>query len=217
MTWEGAARMSVVERVDHLVLATDDVARSIDELEARLGVRAVMGGRHPAWGTHNALIALGARVYLEIVGPDPEAPTPARARPFGLDAPAPRLATWAAHATRLDRLVERARRSGVELGESLAQARRRPDGTLLQWTMTDPLMPREGGVIPFFIDWGVSPHPATTSPGGGRLLALAARHPDPAGVRAKLESLGLDLDVGPGAGPELIATLEGLRGTIELR
>ncbi len=210
--------MSAIDRLDHLVYATPDVARSVDDLELRLGVRAAPGGRHPAWGTHNALIALGERTYFEIVGPDPKVGAPAGQRPFGLDAwGPPRLVTWAAHAASLAELVGRARMAGVELGEPMARSRERADGTVLRWTMTDSTKPREGGVIPFFIDWGGAPHPATTSPRGGALIRLAARHPEPARVRALLRALDLDLEVEDGVRPELIATIATPAGAIELR
>ena len=88
---------------------------------------------------------------------------------------------------------------------------------LLSWATTDSAAPRADGIIPFFVDWGATPHPATTSPRGGTLIGLRARHPDAGGVRAMLVSLGLALEVEPGEAPELIATLETRRGRIELR
>ena len=210
--------MSALASLDHLVYATPDVARSTGDMERLLGVRAVAGGRHPMWGTHNALISVGERAYLEIVGPDPEAQAPPGVRPFGLDAwGPPRLVTWAAQGAPLADRVERARAAGVELGEPVARSRLRPDGTLLRWMMTDSTRPREGGVIPFFIDWGETPHPATSAPGGGRLVALRARHPEAARVRALLMALDLEMPVESGDAPELIATIEAATGTVELR
>lgn len=205
-------------RVDHIILATPDVDDSADRLTTTLGVRAVAGGRHPAWGTHNALIALGDLVYLEIVGPDLEAPAPEAPRPFGLDSlSAPRLVTWSVRGRALDALAAQARTNGIELGDVLRRTRRRPDGVLLSWEMTDSAAPRADGIVPFFIDWGATPHPATTSPRGGTLVGLRARHPEAAGVQVMLRSLGLALEVEPGDAPELIATLETRRGEIELR
>jgi catechol 2,3-dioxygenase-like lactoylglutathione lyase family enzyme len=203
---------------DHLVYATPDVAATTDEMESRLGIRPVSGGRHAAWGTHNTLLSLGEGAYLEIIGPDPDAQATAGPRPFGLDRlTVPRLATWVARTTSLEAIVRRARAAGIELGGPLPRSRQRPDGTMLRWTMTDSLAPREGGVIPFFIDWDESPHPSLGAPDGGRLVRLEARHPEPARVAALIEELGLDLEVGPGAAPELIATLEAAAGTVVLR
>lgn len=99
-----ASRGSLLDRLDHLVIATPELERTVDDLEDRLGVRATAGGQHPGRGTRNALLALGERSYLEVVGPDPEQATPPRARWFGIDLLAgPRLVAWAANGRALDR------------------------------------------------------------------------------------------------------------------
>ncbi|HKQ58972.1 MAG TPA: VOC family protein [Candidatus Eisenbacteria bacterium] len=207
----------MIERVDHLLIAARDLGEGVDWVESLIGVRAAPGGRHPAWGTHNALIGLGDRTYLEIIAPDPEAPAPAEPRPLGLDTlGAPRLASWVAAATDLERIAVTAKAQGVDLGEVMHRSRLRPDGSTLQWTMTDPAAPREGGIVPFFIDWGHTPHPAASAPPGGRLIGFRARHPDAARVAAILRGLDLGLDVERGDQPALIATLETPRGRVEL-
>src|SRR4051812_43488329 len=95
-------RMSLLARVDHLVYATPDLDTSIRDLERLLGVAASAGGQHLGRGTRNALIAIGERAYLEIIGPDADQPPPAGPRWFGVDAlEQPRLVTWAAHGTDL--------------------------------------------------------------------------------------------------------------------
>ena len=70
---------SCLERVDHLVYVTPDLDRGITEIELLLGMSPTRGGRHPTWGTHNALAALGPTSYLETLAPNPEH-RPARAR-----------------------------------------------------------------------------------------------------------------------------------------
>src|SRR5687768_9580330 len=114
---------AVLARVDHLVYATPDVDATVEALAALTGVRATAGGPHPGRGTRNALLALGPRAYLEVVGPDPGQPAPPRPRWFGIDALAkPRLVTWAATAGDLPRPdlareAAAARAGGVPLGE----------------------------------------------------------------------------------------------------
>jgi hypothetical protein len=208
----------ILERIDHLIYATPRLAEAVDEIEAALGVRAADGGTHQDWGTRNALIALGPRVYLEIIGPISEGGVAPAQAPFGIATlAAPRLSTWAARATSLVDLARGALHRGVDLGGAQQRTRRRPDGTVLVWTMTDPFKAREGGILPFFIDWGPTPHPATGSPGGCELLDLRAEHPEAGRVRATLDVLGLGLAVTEGARPALVATIASPRGRVELR
>ena len=204
--------------LDHLVYATPDLERTVDALEASLGVRAVEGGRHTGEGTRNALLGLGPSSYLEILGPDPGQPAPCRPLWFGLEGLTdPRLTRFAMRTGDLETIEERARAAGARLGPVEDGQRRRADGSLLAWRFTDPHVTTADGIVPFFIDWGASAHPARSAPTGVSLLALRAEHPYPAGVVSMLRALRIDLPVTRGDRPALIAVLEGAKGTVELR
>jgi hypothetical protein len=206
-----------LSRIDHLVIAAPDLPAAIQSLGALLGVTPSMGGQHPAWGTRNALISLGPRVYLEIMGPDPALALPARKRPFAMDSlSAPRLVTWACRGEDLGAIAAIAFRLGVDLGDVQHGSRSRQDGTLLTWTLTDLLADREGGVVPFFIDWGGSPHPAESAPAGCALLELRAAHPEPGRITRAFDGLGIDLPVAFGAEPSLAARIKTPLGEVEI-
>jgi hypothetical protein len=213
---KGASKL--MARVDHLVYAAPDLNRGVEEIEKLLGVRATPGGQHPGRGTRNALIALGPETYLEIIAPDQEQPPPKTPRPFGIDGlKESRLVAWAAKGDDLQRLRDEAARKGARLGEVMSGSRRRPDGVLLSWRYTDPQTVLADGLVPFFIDWGQSPHPAHTATSGASLVALRAEHPDAQRVQRLLQELGLDLPVQPGAAPALVAIIDSPRGRVELR
>jgi Glyoxalase-like domain len=215
-TQKGAAEL--LARVDHLVYATPDLNRGVEEIEKLLGVRATPGGQHPGRGTRNALITLGPATYLEIIAPDPEQPPPKAPRPFGIDGlKESRLVAWAANGDDLGRLRDEAARKGARLGEVMSGSRRRPDGVLLSWRYTDPQTVLADGLVPFFIDWGQSPHPAHTAAKGASLVSLRAEHPDTQRVQRLLRELGLDLPVQAGAKPALVAIIDSPRGRLELR
>jgi hypothetical protein len=200
--------------LDHLVYATPVLEQSLDQIEKSFGVRPLSGGRHPAWGTRNAILPLGPSTYLEIIGPEPGA----RPEIFGLPRlTAPRLVTWAAKGRRLTALTARALTHGIDLGLPRSGSRTRPDGLVLTWELTDPSKVSEGGLIPFFIDWGDSPHPASTEEARVQLQNFHAEHPEPAVLLRKLQSLDLDLPVQPGREPRLVATFRTPRGLATLR
>jgi len=208
----------VLSSVDHLVYATPELQLGIERIEKALGLRATPGGQHLGRGTRNALVSLGPGTYLEIIGPDPEQPSPAQPRPFGIDdLNEPRLVTWAAKGRNLERFASDARRDGVKLGEVMPGSRRRADGVVLSWRYTDPRTVVADGVVPFFIDWGQTPHPASTATPGASLIGLRAEHPDPEPVQKALSRLGLDIRVQRGPRAAFIATVSSPRGRVELR
>jgi len=209
---------TALDALDHLIWVTPDLERGIAELESRLGVRAAPGGRHPGRGTHNALIGLGPGRYLEILAPDPTQPNPVKQRWLGVDAVGePRLSSWAAKSDDVPGAVARARAAGAFVGEAITGGRAAPDGTRLEWTLSDPDVVLVDGLAPFLIDWGTTAHPSLRAPGAGSVLGIRAEHPDPARVRTTLERLGIDLRLHAGPAPALIATIATAWGEVELR
>ncbi len=204
--------------LDHIVYAVPDLAKAVADLEQRLGVRATPGGKHTGLGTHNALLALSEEAYLEIIGPDPDQPPPAVPRPFGIDAlTGPRLVTWLAKATDLDKQVAQARAKGYDVGVPTAMHRDLPDGTRIEWRLAIPPQPLGDGLVPVLIEWHTDRHPAKTSAQGCRLVELYGEHPRPETIRPILEAMGLSLDIRPGAAPALRATLDTPKGRVILR
>ncbi|MBL8477737.1 MAG: VOC family protein, partial [Sterolibacteriaceae bacterium] len=86
---------------DHLVLAARDLDAGAAWLERQLGATLTGGGKHARMGTHNRLLKLGERFYLELIAIDPQASPPGRPRWFDLDrlelpVDRPRLIHWVA-------------------------------------------------------------------------------------------------------------------------
>jgi hypothetical protein len=202
--------------IDHLVYAAPDLPAAVAEVEGRFGVRAQAGGKHTGHGTHNALLALGPRTYLEIIAPDPGQPAPAMPRPFGIDGlRRGGLVSWALACADIDAAVAQARGHGYDPGQATDGQRATPTGTVLRWRLTDNATP--GSLIPFLISWGDTEHPARSAPPGLTLEAFHLEHPDPASLAPLLTALGADVEIRPAATPALVARLSGPNGSHLLR
>lgn len=211
------SRSSAVVRLDHLVFAVPDLESGARLVEERLGVETAPGGRHVGLGTWNRLVGLGPGRYLEIVAVDPVQPTPSRPRWFELDdLDEAKLVTWCVKSPDLHAVVRRGREAGLDLGEPVAGSRDRPDGARLSWTFTDPWAPRGGGVVPFFIDWGDSPHPGDELPAACSFLGVRVEHPEPERIGAWLRAVGLDTPVSRAHAPRIVASLDTPDGIVEL-
>jgi hypothetical protein len=204
--------------IDHIVYGVPDLEVGVEALAQQLGVRAAPGGRHVGRGTHNALLALGGRAYLEIIARDPGQPPGPGPLPFALDrVRLPRLVGWAIRTKDIEEQVTHARERGHDPGEVESMRRQRPDGSLLEWRLTRHAPDPGRLAVPFLIDWGSSPHPSESAPPGVRLVELRIEHPDPAALRAALEALGATARVDSGPEPALVATLDTPRGRVVLR
>ncbi len=195
--------------IDHLVYAVPELASGVRVVESRLGVSFSPGGRHPGLGSHNALLRIGPRAYLEVVAPDPAQPKPAGGHWFATpNTDLPALVAWCARTDDLHSLA--ADPGGRLVGPVRRMSRINPGGDTVSWTLTMPLHPPpHRGAVPFFIDWGATRHPCATLPDVGvRIKNLVARSPHARIVQDDLRALSVDLDVEDSAEPGLAAALE---------
>ena len=186
--------VSLRSTLDHLVVACSDLAQGTAWLRERLGVDPQPGGKHRLMSTHNALLRLGARTYLELIAIDPSAPQPVRARWFGLDDPAvqervaasPFLRSWVVASIDVAGAVQRV----PALGDVVPMTR-----GVLAWRITVPEngRPPLGGALPAVIEWEGEIHPCDAlEERGCSLIELRISHPRAAFARASLAALGLD-------------------------
>ena len=184
-----------VTTLDHLVVAATTLAEGFDFVASITGTSPVAGGKHVAMGTHNALLRLGERAYLEIIAVDPDGAKPARRRWFDLDDAGlqaeldgrPRLIHWVARTDDIEAAV-----AACPLPLGAIHAMQRGD---YRWRITiadDGARPGRG-LVPTLIQWSVPAHPADALPPSNvALVQLAGTHPEPAPLRAALRTLGLE-------------------------
>ena len=201
--------------IDHLIVTTDDLAASAEQLLAATGLAAVPGGRHPGHGTGNWIVPLGD-AYVELLAVVDE--EEAAGSPFGRFVLERAEHGLAAVCLRTDDATTVAER----LGRTTAPMERRtPDGTVLRWRLVgleDALGPAR---LPFFIEWEVTgdAHPGSTAaphrvePVGITALDLGG---DPALVAPWVGEHHLPVQfVGGSAGPRR-ATIATTGGEVEL-
>ena len=204
----------VISTLDHLLWAAPDLATAVAELEALTGVRAAPGGSHPHLGTHNALTALGEGVYLEVVAPHPELPPGSHTRQFAaLKRPA--LFTWAALVEDAEQAAKRAQTAGLAATINDG-SRRTPDGGVLEWKTAHVTDHAFGNLVPFFIDWLDTEHPARRAPGGITLNSFHILSPVAREIIALFDLLGIQADVRQSDVKGLVAQLDTPRGRVKL-
>jgi hypothetical protein len=207
--------------LDHVTVAASTLASGVDYVTALTGAAPRPGGKHVAMGTHNALMRLGSRVYLEIIAIDPDGVKPDRPRWFNLDDPAlqteiakrPRLVAWAARTDDIDGALTS---SPIPLGRAQPFTRGN-----YRWRLTvsdDGRLPGDG-ILPLLIQWDVAMHPADALPDSGvSIVGISATHPDSDRIGQALAALRLAelLPLTRDSRPRLTATLETPRGGVTL-
>jgi Glyoxalase-like domain len=202
--------------IDHIIYAAPDLEEAAADIEQRFGVGAAFGGQHMGQCTHNMLLALGSRTYLEIIAPDPAQPEPSAPRPYGVDGVTHgHIVGWALACGDIENARARARARGFDPGDVMEGHRVTATGTLLQWRSTRNAL--TAGPIPFLISWGQTRHPASSAPAGLVLESLHIEHPDPSSLLGPLKALGAQVKVKPAPETALVALLKSRRGADELR
>jgi hypothetical protein len=202
---------------DHLVIGAHTLGQGAAFIGNLLGIELQPGGRHAAMGTHNLVLKLGARAYLEMIAIDPAGEPPARPRWFSLDDETtrlriheqPRLLTWAARTQNIDGAL-----SCCPASAGRVQAMTRG---AYRWKIT---IPDDGarvvdGLLPALIQWHGNLHPADNlDERGCELVRLEAGHPTPEIINPALLALGLagTLQVTSAAAPRFAAIIRSPRG-----
>jgi hypothetical protein len=202
--------------LDHLMWGAPTLAAGMEEAERIFGVAPAPGGVHPGLGTCNALLSLGDRVYLEVIAPDPDQALEGTfgERLAGLEGCG--LITWAAGSPNLAGLADRAVGLGLSARGPVATERKTPDGALLRWELLFLGGHRFPGLVPFFIDWLDTPHPAIANPRAGTLRSLEIGTPDAAALNDLFSGLGIGIAAVEDEPAGLTALIETSSGELRL-
>jgi len=183
--------------VDHVLLPVADLALGARQLQEKMGLQAIEGGRHATGGTANYIVPLGLQ-YLELIAVVDEKEAVDSRLGLRVMQSVKRGRTfvaWALRTADLDALRQKLLDAGWELPAIVEGSRTRPDGQVLSWRTQDIATGSELSAIPFVIEWkvpeGLHPGqaPATHPVGEARIVRVVVGAQDPDRVREQLEML----------------------------
>src|SRR5690606_18752781 len=156
----------------HLMWGAADLAEGMAEIRRLFGADPVPGGAHPGLGTRNALLGLADGRYLEIIAPDPDQHPSGGFAAALADLARPALVTWALRSPDLPAVARQLSAAGLGIRGPVPTRRATPDGAELAWELLFARDHDFGALMPFFIDWGESAHPADDLQPAGTLEAI---------------------------------------------
>jgi hypothetical protein len=201
--------------IDHIIWACRDIESGIDTFETMTGVRAEAGGKHAGLGTHNALMHIGNRTYLEIVAPDPDQDGGPWARTLQ-EMPEPGVLHWVIARPNLGEYQDGL--PGLIGGgnQKMNVSRLHPTLGQLRWELM--LIPRHehGCLVPFLIDWADSTHPTELLEHICTLTSVRITTPQLPELMEIGSWLGLDADISRGNKPNLEFCIDTPNGEVIL-
>jgi hypothetical protein len=203
--------------LDHILWICADLDSACSRFEQLTGVMPQYGGAHVSGATHNSIVGLGGRCYLEILAPTGTAKSDndelARWASAAWD---PRVLTYCVRCkSPLSEVAARAKVRGWQNTEVGENGRKTPEGTLLRWQWLVPRAAEFGLALPFFIDWLDSVHPSEAQ-SALNLRSFAVGHPRSDELHEVLVELGSPIDTYRADAIQFRVTLNSPKGVIEL-
>lgn len=148
--------------LDHVVIASYDLERDINDFHKNLHTKPIPGGKHPTLGTKNALVGvLNSKTYIELLAPDPSNSTGLGNEMLSMHGSGLSLTPYhfAIRTSNLEGVRAKAKSLGMEPTEVMKMSRTTSNGNVLKWKWVFLRGHQLGGLVPFFVDWSGSSHP----------------------------------------------------------
>ena len=194
--------------LDHIMYAVPDLENSMAEIASITGIVPSNGGVHPGNGTRNALLGLSDSSYLEIIGPDKKQNLENTLGELLVSKNTSGIRAWAVAVSDLAAVANVAQGLGFRVRDRKEMSRKTPEGSLLEWEL---LFLDGGPLLPFFIDWKGSEHPARKAPSGCGLSELSISAEEPKVYQELLNKLQLGVSVSEGE-PAISAIIRSPKG-----
>lgn len=199
--------------VDHLLIGTPHLDRTVAEFSRVHGLAPAFGGSHRAHGTSNYLLGLGDRSYIEFIGPSQSKPEDQLNRLVS-QLPGERLIGMAFETADLETTVRKSEDLGLSLGTVQADARETPQGERLSWRLALFSPSAFPQLVLFAIEWGEASHPSKGLP-TVRLEDLEITAPDIAAHEYIRDLMGSNAAVSHGSAVRLRAKIASPAATVE--
>ena len=187
--------------------AVPDLENSMAEIASITGIVPLDGGVHPGNGTRNALLGLSNSSYLEIIGPDKKQNLENTLGELLVSKNTSGIRAWAVAVSDLASVADVAQELGFRVRDRKEMSRKTPEGSLLEWE----LLFLEDALLPFFIDWKGSEHPARKAPSGCGLVELSISAEEPKVYQELLKKFQLEVCVSEGE-PAISAIIRSPKG-----
>ena len=195
--------------LDHWIWTVPNLATGASSIQGCLGA-TYFGGRHEGLGSANHILPLNNQTFLEVLGPSGESGLLAPK----LKASQPRIATFAVRTGSLEGIADMAIDLGLRAKGPQGFTRLQSDGTPLRWRLLQIHGHDFGDYLPFFIDWGSSPHPSIAMPSHVSVESFLVSHAS-AKLASIYDSLGIPVTVQQGPS-RMVLTLRSERGEVVL-
>ena len=186
----------MIQKIDHIVYAVANLQRSMEKFTEATGLKVFMGGEHPDWGTHNALVRIGEKTYLEFMAKK-KGSEPVHAQTWmGLDLlEEDKITRWALASENVEHDAKFLKKYRDDLSAIAIGSRALEDGKMLNWLMTTVLPSPEVEPAPFLIDWKKSQHPTADLPLKSSIKSFTIEHAESEVLKKLLEKLQCPMEV----------------------
>lgn len=177
-------------RLDHIVLATHNIQKGMDQFEELTGVRPSYGGKHKSGYTQNAIVSLGDELYIEILAPQETEKAKQGMKHFEKYTQITPL-TWAINTNDIQVTHNNLRSFGYKTSKITSGFRIKPNQDKLVWHQVNIKrgIPQKPGII----QWeNMAVHPARGKDQSCSLHSMELNNNQPEDLKKLVEQLNIE-------------------------
>lgn len=207
----------MLQKVDHIIYAVADLDQSVKKFKEATDLQVFPGGEHQDRGTHNAILRIGDKTYLEFLAKKKSSQPFHSQTWMGLDLlQEDKITRWSLASDNVEQESLFLKKFKEPLANIVIGSRAKKDGSMLNWLMTSSMPAPEVEPAPFLIDWKNSVHPTAELPLQCKIKSFSIEHSESDLLKKLLEKLACPLEVYTANESSLKLTLETPKGIFTL-